>query len=326
MRILVTGGAGYIGSVTASKLMEHGHDVIVLDNLSRGHREAVPAGCPLEVCDTRDRAAVADLLHRHRIACVMHFAASSLVGESMQRPREYFDANAGGMLSLLGAMETSGVERIVLSSTAAVYGQPDDVPIPEAARTAPTNPYGHSKLMCEGMMHWQAQAGRLRYVSLRYFNAAGASEAHGEDHEPETHLIPIALQVALGKRPELVVYGDDYPTSDGTCIRDYIHVEDLADAHILALDRLEAEAETVVNLGNGKGFSVQEVLQTARKVSGHSIPARVGSRRPGDPPILVASSARARELLGWRPTRGDLETIVESAWKWMGGHPDGYAG
>jgi UDP-glucose 4-epimerase len=324
LKVLVTGGAGYIGSITASRLVQHGHEAVILDNLSRGHREAVSADWPLEILDTRDRGGVTKVLEKHQIECVMHFAASSLVGESMEKPLEYFDANVGGMISLLGAMGSCGVERIILSSTAAIYGQPDEIPILETAPAAPTNPYGHSKLMCEGLLRWQAEAGRLRFVSLRYFNAAGASAERGEDHDPETHLIPLALDVAAGRRPELTIFGDDYPTADGTCVRDYIHVEDLADAHILALKVMEERPGTIVNLGNGRGFSVRQVVDSVEQVTGKKVATRMGARRPGDPPVLVASSERAREILGWQPQKGDLNTIVATAWKWSQGHPGGY--
>lgn len=254
----------------------------------------------------------------------MHFAASSLVGESMEKPLEYFDANTGGMISLLGGMEACGVERIILSSTAAIYGQPEEIPILESAPAKPTNPYGHSKLMCEGLLRWQAQAGRLRFVSLRYFNAAGASPDLGEDHNPETHLIPLALDAAAGRRSELTIFGDDYPTMDGTCVRDYIHVEDLADAHILALKVMEERQSTIVNLGNGKGFSVRQVIDAVEHVTGRKVSTQMGPRRPGDPPVLVASSQKARDILGWKPQKGDLNTIVETAWKWSLRHPNGY--
>ena len=324
MRILVTGGAGYIGSVTTARLLARGHEPVVLDNLSRGHRAAVAASLPLEILDTRDRDGVAEVLDRHRIECVMHFAAQSLVGESMDKPLDYFDANVGGMISLLGAMESRGVGRLILSSTAAVYGEPDEIPIPESAPTLPTNPYGHTKLMCESLMRWQSRGGRLSFVSLRYFNAAGAAGALGEDHRPETHLIPLALQAASGRRPEIVVYGDDYPTPDGTCVRDYIHVEDLADAHILALDVMDRRSETILNLGNGRGFSVRDVLVSAERVTGRRVPARVGPRRPGDPAVLVASSEKAREVLRWNPRRADLDEIVASAWRWMKDRAGGY--
>lgn len=324
MRILVTGGAGYIGSVTAARLAEAGHQAVVLDDLSRGHRGAVREGIPLEVMDLRDRDGVARVLNNHRVDAVMHFAARSLVGESMEKPLEYFQANVGGMLSLLSAMQQEGVERIILSSTAAIYGEPKETPIVEEAPSQPTNPYGHSKQICEGLLRWQSRVGRLHFVSLRYFNAAGASKDLGEDHDPETHLIPLALQAAAGRRKELTIFGDDYPTPDGTCVRDYIHIEDLADAHILALGIIEREPEIILNLGNGKGFSVKEVIDTARKVTGRSLPARIGPRRPGDPPILVASSEKARRVLAWEPRHPDLESIVATAWEWMQRHPNGY--
>jgi UDP-glucose 4-epimerase len=324
VRVLVTGGAGYIGSVTAARLLQQGHQVVVLDDLSRGHRQAVPRGARFVQGDVTDRQAVGRLLREEPIDCIMHFAARSLVGESMEDPVGYFGANLRGLLALLEAAQEAGVRHFVLSSTAAVYGEPREVPIPEEAPVAPTNPYGHSKAMCEEILRWQARLGRIRFVSLRYFNAAGATEDLGEDHDPETHLIPIALQVALGKRRELVIFGDSYPTPDGTCVRDYIHVEDLADAHILALGVLGEREETILNLGNGQGFSVREVVETARRVTGHPIPARVGPPRPGDPPVLVASSRRAREVLGWEPRKPSLESIVASAWEWMRRHPEGY--
>lgn len=325
MRILVCGGAGYIGSVTTAGLLAQGHDPVVVDDLSRGHREAVPPGVELQVFDLRDRKKLLEVMQGHRIEAVMHFAARSLVGESMERPLEYFDANVGGMLSLLGAMEEAGVGRIILSSTAAVYGEPEEMPIREGAALKPTNPYGHSKMMCEQLLRWQARRGAIHFASLRYFNAAGASEQFGEDHDPETHLIPLALQAAAGRRPGLTIFGEDYPTPDGTCVRDYIHIEDLAEAHILALKAMETESGIIVNLGNGKGFSVKEVVEATRAVTGREFPVEMGARRPGDPPVLVASSEKARAVLGWKPKHADLESIVSSAWDWLQRHPDGYA-
>ena len=326
MAVLVTGGAGYIGSHCVAALLARGERVVVVDNLSQGHRAAVLGGT-LCVGDLRDASFLDDVFRGHDVESVVHFAAHSLVGESMRDPAKYYHNNVYGTLCLLEAMRRHGVGRIVFSSTAAVYGEPETVPIPESAATRPTNAYGATKLAIEEMMRWFDAAYGIRYISLRYFNAAGAHEggAIGEDHNPETHLVPIVLAVALGKRPHVEIYGDDYPTADGTCVRDYIHVDDLAEAHLLALDRLRAGAGSgVYNLGTGRGYSVREIIETARRVTGHPIPAVVTARRPGDPAVLIASSEKARRELGWRPRRESVEDVVRSAWRWHRSHPDGY--
>jgi UDP-glucose 4-epimerase len=304
-------------------LRRTGRDVVVLDNLSRGHRTAVGEGVPLLVGGVGDRAFVAEALSRHRIEAVLHFAADSQVGESMHDPSRYFRNNLVGVLTLLEAMKDAGVGRFVLSSTAATYGDPETVPIPEDAPTLPTNPYGESKRMCEQLLTWFGRIHGIRWASLRYFNAAGATEERGEDHAPETHLIPLAIDAALGRTDPLQVFGMDYPTPDGTCVRDYVHVEDLADAHVLALEHLETVESAIFNLGNGHGFSVLEVLRTVEAVAGE-VPWNPGPRRVGDPPRLVASSDRARQVLRWAPSRDRLEVIVESALRWRQEHPHGY--
>ncbi|MEZ4655846.1 MAG: UDP-glucose 4-epimerase GalE [Candidatus Eisenbacteria bacterium] len=323
MTVLVTGGAGYIGSVMVEVLGRAGRDVVVLDNLSRGHRAAVD-GMPLVVGDVADRALVTRTLREHRVSAVLHFAADSQVGESMRDPGRYFRNNTMGVLALLESMQEVGVARFVLSSTAATYGDPSEVPIPETAPTLPTNPYGESKRMCEQLLRWFGRIHGVRWASLRYFNAAGASEQHGEHHDPETHLIPLAIDAALRRTDPLKVFGTDYPTPDGTCVRDYVHVEDLADAHVLALEHLEEAEHAIFNLGNGQGFSVLEVLRTVGSVSGREVPWNPAERRAGDPPRLVASSEQARRVLGWRPSRDRLESIVESALRWRERHPSGY--
>jgi UDP-glucose-4-epimerase GalE len=323
MRTLVTGGAGYIGSVVAERLLEAGHDVVVLDDLSTGHREAVPPQAPLVVVDLRDRAALAEALARRRFDAVIHLAASSLVGESMEDPGKYFENNLVGGIHLLEEAIAAGASRFVLSSTAATYGEPAETPITEECPAVPTNPYGESKLLFERILAWYARLGRIAWIALRYFNAAGASAARGEDRDHETHLIPLVLSAAETDG-EVQVFGDDWPTPDGTCVRDYIHVLDLADAHVLALDALDRGVQGVFNLGSGSGFSVHEVIAVAEKVVGRKIRRRIAPRRPGDPATLVASSRRAREVLGWRATRDDLEEIVRSAWEWRRRHPHGY--
>ncbi|MCP3775270.1 UDP-glucose 4-epimerase GalE [Paenibacillus sp. MZ04-78.2] len=326
MAIMVTGGAGYIGSHTVAELLEKGEEVVVVDNLQQGHREAVLGG-KLYVGDIRDADFLDTVFRENDIDAVIHFAANSLVGESMQAPGKYYHNNVYGTLCLLEKMNEYGVKKIVFSSTAATYGEPENIPILESDRTLPTNAYGETKLAMEKMMRWFDTAHSIKYVSLRYFNAAGAHESGriGEDHSPETHLVPIILQVALGKRPHISIYGDDYSTPDGTCIRDYIHVSDLADAHILAVEKLRAGGDSsVYNLGNGKGFSVKEVIDIAREVTGHAIPAVVEARRAGDPAVLVASSERGRTELGWKPKRDSLQQIIASAWAWHQANTDGY--
>ncbi len=352
MRILVTGGAGYVGSVSVERLLEAGHVIVVLDDLSTGHRAAVPAGARLVAASYGDEAATADLLERERIDAILHCAARSLVGESIADPARYYRDNVVGGIALLEAARRAGVGRFVFSSTAAVYGVPDATPITEDAPLRPINPYGETKRTVESALRWYATAYGLRSVSLRYFNVAGASERNGEVHEPETHLIPNVLGTAEG-RTMLTIYGTDYPTPDGTCIRDYIHVADLADAHLLALeataednartgdtpgaptstpsdpsltpDRPRARA-LVLNLGNGAGFSVLDVLRAAERVVGRPIPYTVGPRRAGDPPVLVASAARAADVLGWQPRRSSLEEMIGSAWAWRRRHTNGYEG
>ena len=314
MRILVTGGAGYIGSVTVERLVEEGHAVVVLDSLVTGHRESVIDGAELVVGTLTDKPAVAALLKQHHIEAVLHCAARSLVGQSMQDPGLYYAENVVGGIALLDAMREADVDRIVFSSTAAVYGEPEKVPIRENAPTEPVNAYGASKLGFEGAMGWYAAYG-LRSVSLRYFNVAGASTRFGERHDPETHLIPNVLRAARGG-PELTIFGHDYPTRDGTAIRDYIHVLDLADAHLAALELTQdMDAGTqICNLASGSGFSVYQVLETAREIVGRPIPHQVGPRRAGDPPVLIASNDKAREVLGWQPRRDSLVEMIGSAW------------
>jgi UDP-glucose 4-epimerase len=326
MKVLVTGGAGYIGSVVTEELVKDGHQVIVYDSLYKGHREAVVEGADFVHADLSDAARLRETLATNRVEAVVHMAADSLVGESCENPAKYYQNNLVNGLTLLDAMRASNVERIVFSSTAATYGQPEKVPIEETAPNEPTNPYGESKLAFEHALRWYAEAYDLRYASLRYFNAAGASENCGEDHSPESHIIPIALQVAAGTREFVEVYGDDYPTPDGTCLRDYIHVIDLARAHVLALKALaDSRGGRIYNLGcGGEGYSVHQVLETAREVTGKNIPARVGPRRAGDPAILIASSEKIKRELGWNPEFQDLRVIIESAWRWLQTHPNGY--
>jgi len=324
MRVLVTGGAGYIGSVVSEQLVNDGHEVVIYDNLSKGHRGAVVEGARFVQGDLLEADQLRQTLNDNRIDAVIHMAASSLVGESVQEPSKYYHNNVVAGLVLLDAMRECGIRRIVFSSTAATYGEPEEQPIRETTPTNPTNTYGETKLAFEKAMHWYERAHGLCYASLRYFNAAGATEKCGEDHDPETHLIPITLQAAAGKRPHVEIYGDDYPTEDGTCIRDYIHVVDLARAHILALDVL-SERSAIYNLGcGGDGYSVREVIETARRVTGKEIPVRMGPRRPGDPAVLIATSDKIKSEFGWQPQFQDLGLIVESAWKWMRAHPNGY--
>ncbi|ARF55701.1 UDP-glucose 4-epimerase GalE [Streptomyces gilvosporeus] len=310
-KYLVTGGAGYVGSVVAQHLLEAGHEVTVLDNLSTGFRAGVPAGAAFVEGDIRDAGKWLDASYD----AVLHFAAFSQVGESVVKPEKYWDNNVGGTMELLAAMREAGVRRLVFSSTAATYGEPEQIPITESAPTAPTNPYGASKLAVDHMISGEAAAHGLAAVSLRYFNVAGAYGSCGERHDPESHLIPLVLQVAQGRREAISVFGDDYPTPDGTCIRDYIHVADLAEAHLLALDAATPGEHLICNLGNGNGFSVREVIETVRKVTGHPIPEVIAPRRGGDPAVLVASAKTAVDRLGWRPSRADLAGIVADAWQ-----------
>ena len=324
MNVFVTGGAGYIGSHVVRRLVEAGHAVRVYDNLSEGHRAAVPADVLFEG-DLMDEARLAEAL-ADGFDCVMHFAAHCYVGESMEDPEKYYRNNVVGSLHLASAMREAGVGKIVFSSTAATYGEPREVPIPEDHPQQPINAYGQTKLDFERVLAYYAGAYGLGYAALRYFNAAGAAPDAmiGEDHDPETHLVPIVLEVALGQRERVEIFGTDYPTRDGTCVRDYIHVCDLAQAHVLAVEAIQPGVGLAFNLGNGSGYSVREVIEVARKVTGHAIPAVETPRRPGDPPELVASSAKITRELGWKPEHPDLQTIIETAWRWHQSHPNGY--
>ena len=327
MSILVLGGTGYIGSHTALELVKAGEDVVVADNLATGHIQAVPEGARFYQGDIHDKAFLDDLFTKEKIDAVIHFAAFSLVGESVTNPLKYYDNNLCGTKVLLDSMVEHHIDKIVFSSTAATYGEPENIPILETDRTLPTNPYGETKLAMEKMFYWTSKAHDLRYVSLRYFNACGADESGniGEAHNPESHLIPLILQVPNGQRESISIFGTDYDTPDGTCIRDYIHVTDLAQAHILAVKYLrEGNESNIFNLGNGVGYSVREVIETARKVTGHPIPEVETPKRAGDPARLVASSEKARKILGWNPTHASLENIIGDAWKWHKNHPHGY--
>ena len=328
MRVLVTGGAGYVGSVSVERLIEAGHDIVILDDLTTGHRESVPAAVSLEVGSYGDADLIERLLERARVDAILHCAARSLVGESVRDPARYYRDNVAGGIVLLEAARRAGVGRIVFSSTAAVYGVPDATPIPEDAPLRPINTYGETKRTLETALAWYGRAYGLRSVTLRYFNVAGATDELGEDHDPETHLIPNVLKAAEGG-PELTVFGEDYPTPDGTCVRDYIHVADLADAHLLALEATApTDARTnealVCNLGSGGGFSVREVVNTTAALVGHEVPHTIGPRRDGDPPVLVASSDRATQVLGWRARRPSLDEIIGSALEWRRRNPGGY--
>lgn len=324
MRVLVTGGAGFIGSVVTEELVKDGHTAVVYDSLYKGHRGAVVHGAEFVHGDLMDAELLRQTLKEHQIEAVIHMAADSLVGESVQQPAKYYRNNVVAGLALLDAMRDRGAGRIVFSSTAATYGEPEKQPIEETDPTTPTNTYGETKLAFEHALRWYDEAYKLRYASLRYFNAAGATASCGEQHNPETHLIPIVLQAVTGKRSHVEIYGDDYPTRDGTCVRDYIHVTDLARAHILALGILD-ERSGIYNLGcGGNGYTVREVIDAAREVTGRDIPVRTSARRPGDPATLVASSERIKRELGWKPQTQDLREIIRSAWNWMERHPDGY--
>lgn len=328
MAILVLGGAGYIGSHTVYELIDAGTEVVIADNLETGHREAVHPKAKFYQGDIRDRAFIDSVFDNEKIDGVIHFAANSLVGESMTNPLKYYDNNLCGTKVLLESMVAHDIDKIVFSSTAATYGEPERVPILETDRTEPTNCYGETKLSMEKMFKWTGLAHGLRFVSLRYFNACGAhvSGTIGEAHKPESHLIPLILQVPNGQRAFISIFGDDYATKDGTCIRDYIHVTDLAQAHILAMDYLMNGGESnIFNLGNGVGFTVKEVINTAREVTGHPIPAKTAPRRAGDPAQLIASSDKARSVLGWNPQHADLKEIMETAWNWHKNHPNGFA-
>jgi len=323
MKILVTGGAGYIGSIVVEQLVKAGESVVVLDNLYQGHRRAVHPAAAFVEGDLANRPMIDALLREHRPEAIMHFASHTLVGESMETPFRYLGENITNGLNLLQSAVEHDVRRFIVSSTANLFDDPERMPIDETERIIPGSPYGESKFILERMLYWLDRVHNFRYAALRYFNAAGASSERGEDHYPEYHLIPIVLEVALGKRQQVKIFGDDYPTRDGTCVRDYIHVLDLAQAHILALRALD-QGSRVYNLGNGQGFTVKEVVETSREVTGHPIPAEVVARRPGDPAVLIASSDKIRRELGWQPQYGDLRTIIESAWKWHQSHPHGY--
>lgn len=325
MKILVTGGAGYIGSIVTEELISQGDDVVVFDSLLFGHREAVHPAAKFMQGDLADRSTVRALFDAHSFDGIMHFASHTLVGQSMDQPFLYIGDNVRNALNLLEEAVAHDVKRFILSSTANLFDQPERMPIDEKERIIPGSPYGESKNIIERMLLWLDRTNKLRYAALRYFNAAGASPTgkRGEDHDPETHLIPRVLQVALGQRDKISIYGDDYPTRDGTCVRDYIHIVDLAQAHILALRALD-EGSRTYNLGNGQGYTVEEVIDTCRQVTGHPIPAEIGPRRPGDPATLVASSDKIRCELGWEPNYPELRTIIEHAWQWHHSHPNGY--
>ena len=329
MKILVTGGAGYIGSHAVKGLLEKGYEVVVTDNLETGHVEAVPSNIPLYIGDIRNRDFLDNVFKKENIEGVIHFAAHSLVGESVLNPLKYFHNNTYGLMVLLDVMKARNVDKIVFSSTAATYGEPKNIPISEEEPTIPTNPYGESKLMMERMMKWADKAYGIRYVSLRYFNVAGASldGSIGEDHRIETHLIPLVLQTALGLRENITIFGDDYATKDGTCIRDYIHIVDLINAHILALEYLMKNNESnIFNLGSEAGYSVKEIIDTAKKVTKLPIHIVQGERRAGDPSILIASSKKVKAVLGWNPQHTNIREIIETAWNWHKTHPNGYSG
>jgi UDP-glucose 4-epimerase len=325
MTILVTGGAGYIGSIVVSELAEAGEEVVVFDNLYQGHRDAVHPNARLVVGDLADAALIAQTIAEYKPEAIMHFASYTLVGESMAKPFMYIGDNVTNGLNLLRAATENGVKYFILSSTANLFDDPEKMPITETERIVPGSPYGESKFILERFLYWLDKTEHLRYTALRYFNAAGATPVYGEDHEPESHIIPLILWVALGKRDKFTIFGDDYATPDGTCVRDYIHVLDLAQAHILALRALQGGGPSrKYNLGNGQGYSIQEVLAVARKITGHPIPTEIGSRRPGDPATLIASSAAIRQELGWQPRHSELEQIVGDAWEWFRRHPEGY--
>jgi UDP-glucose 4-epimerase len=316
MNVLVTGGAGYIGGTVSRLLLAAGHQVTIFDNFCHSRQSALPAGATLVRGSLADRAVLESTLREAHFDGILHFAALIEAGESMKTPETYFRNNTAGTLNLLEAMLATGHDRLVFSSTAACYGEPETTPIVEEAKLAPTNPYGESKLLSEYMMRWMNTAHGLRFAALRYFNVAGAIEGYGEDHEPESHLIPLILDVALGRRKSINIYGQDYPTPDGTCIRDYIHVEDLAEAHLLALNALDQHSRLVYNIGNGQGFSVKEVVESVRRVTGHPIPVELHDRRPGDPAVLVASSEAIKRDLHWTPRHPELDDIIRSAWTW----------
>jgi UDP-glucose 4-epimerase len=323
--VLVTGGAGYIGGVVTSQLLARGYEVVVLDDLSNSCKASVAAGAKFVTGSIADRGLLDRIFSEHKIEAVMHFAAFIEAGESMKFPEKYFRNNTANALTLLEALLAHGVRRFVFSSTAALYGTPERTPIEESDKLQPTNAYGESKLLVERMLDWMNRIHGLRYACLRYFNAAGAAGELGEDHHPESHLIPLILQVALGQRESIAIYGTDYPTADGTCVRDYVHISDLASAHLLALEALKEKEKLIYNLGNGKGFSVREVIETVRRVTGHAIPVKEAGRRRGDPAVLVASSEKIKKELGWKPEYPGLESIIRTAWEWRRKHPNGYS-
>jgi len=325
MRILVTGAAGYIGSVCSEVLLDRGHAVVALDDLSEGHRKAVDPRAQFCHANLHDLEAVSEIFKAGKIDAVMHFAALCLVEESVKKPGEYYRANVAAGINLLDAMLRHGVKKLIFSSTAATYGEPEKIPIPEEHVTNPINPYGASKLLFERILQEFRESSSVEYVIMRYFNAAGASAERGEDHDPETHILPILFEAALGQRAAFQIYGTDYPTADGTCVRDYVHVIDIAEAHALAVERIAAIAGRIYNVGNSRGFSVREVVDTVRSVTGRDIPIRVAPRRVGDPAVLVASSERIRKELGWRPRFSDLNSIIQTAWAWKAKFPRGYA-
>lgn len=327
MSILILGGAGYIGSHAVHQLIDNGIKVVVIDSLETGHRQAVHPDATFYEGDIRNIDFLRDVFEKETIEAVIHFAANSLVGESMEKPLKYFDNNVYGTQILLQVMVEFNVKFIVFSSTAATYGEPESVPITEEMLPNPTSTYGETKLTMEKMMKWVEQAHGIKYVSLRYFNVAGARESAviGEDHQPETHLIPIILQVALNQRPFISIFGDDYDTPDGTCIRDYVHVEDLIEAHLLALEYLMNDGDSeIFNLGSSQGFSVREIIDTAKSITGRDIPSKIGERRPGDPAMLIASSDKAKNILGWKPKRTSIDIIIQDAWNWHSKYPNGY--
>lgn len=324
MRVLVTGGAGYIGSVAIERLLGKGHEVIAVDSLLRGHREAIPESVPFVECDLRDPEATTAMVAESNVDAIMHFAALHLVPESVTDPGSYYQTNVAGGVNLLCAARDAGIKRFVFSSTAAVYGAPERLPIREDDSKVPINPYGHSKYMVEQFFpDFERQHG-INWAAFRYFNVAGATEIHGEDHRPETHVIPVALEVLMGKRDAFTVFGTDYPTEDGTCIRDYVHVVDLADAHIRAVEVLGENSLGPINLGTRDGFSVKQIVDAVERVTGKKLPINYGERRAGDPPALIADTTRARELLDWTPTRSTMDEMIGSAWAWMQANPDGY--
>jgi UDP-glucose 4-epimerase len=323
MKLCVTGGAGYIGSVVAQALVGGGHEVTIVDNLSTGHMSALPDGCRFVRGDIRDAGVLGEALGSG-LDAVLHFAALSVVGDSVKKPLDYFDNNVGGTIRLLKSMKEAGVKRIVFSSSAAVYGEPERLPIVETDACKPSNPYGFSKFAVEQMLEASRIAWGLQYVSLRYFNAGGSTDIHGEDHDPETHLIPVVLDVASGRRGKFTIFGDDYDTPDGTCLRDYIHVHDLADAHIRALSAMDHAYFGILNLGSDSAFTVAQVVRTVERITGRSVNHEIGGRRPGDPPALLASSKEAARILGWTKSRSSLEEIIRSAHEWRLQHPDGY--